>query len=319
MKSILFSLFITGIIFFGCSTAEKKNAIDDDLSISEGYILIDSTKLKYVVEGNGLPCLVIGSSVYYPKTFSENIRKHLRFYFVDMRWFAEEYSPVNLDDFTIETIADDIEKVRSELKLENVVLIGHSIHGTIALEYAKRYPQHLSHVVAIGSPSFVGTERYNKVVEDLWATASEERKEYQKRLWEKSKDSIDNASPEPAFILNYIADGARYWYDIEYDAGWLWEGMTIHTELTNHLFGKIFGNYNIADDNKIISTPVFVAMGKYDYIIPYTLWEKAYGNIPDYTLVLFEKSGHTPQLEESEFFDAKLLEWIKRYQEHQIP
>ena len=60
----------------------------------------------------------------------------------------------------------------------------------------------------------------------------------------------------------------------------------------------------------IIPVPVLVAMGKYDYVIPYTLWNTSYKNIPDFTLVLFEKSGHTPQLEESGIFDKKLIQWI---------
>ena len=47
-----------------------------------GSITIDGSVLNYVVEGEGKPCLVIGSSVYYPKTFSKELRKHLKMYFL---------------------------------------------------------------------------------------------------------------------------------------------------------------------------------------------------------------------------------------------
>jgi len=57
-----------------------------------GYIEVDGSKLDYVVEGDGKPCLVIGSSVYYPKTFSDNLREHLRMYFVDLKWFARDHT-----------------------------------------------------------------------------------------------------------------------------------------------------------------------------------------------------------------------------------
>jgi len=60
---------------------------------------------------------------------------------------------------------------------------------------------------------------------------------------------------------------------------------------------------------------VFVALGKYDYVIPHTLWKTSYKEIPDFKLVLFEKSGHTPQLEENKLFDKELLSWIK----HKLP
>jgi proline iminopeptidase len=59
-----------------------------------------------------------------------------------------------------------------------------------------------------------------------------------------------------------------------------------------------------------IDVPMFVGLGKYDYVIPYTLWRSRYGSIADFSLVLFEKSGHTPQLEESEHFDQELIEWM---------
>ncbi|MCO6480676.1 MAG: alpha/beta hydrolase [Phaeodactylibacter sp.] len=59
-----------------------------------------------------------------------------------------------------------------------------------------------------------------------------------------------------------------------------------------------------------IPVPVLVVLGKYDYVIPYTLWKPAYERIPDFMLILFEKSGHTPQLEEGGRFDQVLIDWI---------
>ena len=61
-----------------------------------------------------------------------------------------------------------------------------------------------------------------------------------------------------------------------------------------------------------ITVPMFVGLGRYDYVIPYTLWRTNYEHIPDFKLVLFEKSGHTPQLEETELFDRELLQWINQ-------
>lgn len=66
-----------------------------------GSITVDGSKLNYVVEEKGKPCLVIGSSIYYPRTFSKKIREHLRMYFVDMKWFAEKYAAENLDSINI--------------------------------------------------------------------------------------------------------------------------------------------------------------------------------------------------------------------------
>lgn len=54
---------------------------------------IDGFKLKYLIEGVGPDTLVIGSSIYYSRSFSQNLRKSLRMHFIDHRGFAQ--SPVN--------------------------------------------------------------------------------------------------------------------------------------------------------------------------------------------------------------------------------
>ncbi len=89
--------------------------------------------------------------------------------------------------------------------------------------------------------------------------------------------------------------------------------MTVHSEVTQHLFTQVFADYDMFEAAPDIPVPVFVAMGKYDYVVPYTLWEQEYENIPDYTLVLFEKKRAYPQLEESAAFDRALLDWMKKH------
>ncbi len=47
------------------------------MASSSGIIEIDGFKLRYAIEGSGKPALVIGSAIYYPRTFSQNLRNHL--------------------------------------------------------------------------------------------------------------------------------------------------------------------------------------------------------------------------------------------------
>jgi proline iminopeptidase len=49
-------------------------------------------------------------------------------------------------------------------------------------------------------------------------------------------------------------------------------------------------------------------MGKFDYVDPYTLW-KGFEDIRGLTVKVFDKSGHTPQLEECDLFDRELQGW----------
>ncbi len=88
---------------------------------SEGCIEIDGFKLKYRTEGAGQDVLVIGSSIYYPRSFSQHLRKFLRFHFVDYRGFAE--GPET--ELTFDTLLEDIECCRQKLGLEKCFVLGH--------------------------------------------------------------------------------------------------------------------------------------------------------------------------------------------------
>lgn len=117
-----------------------------------GSVDVEGATLHFALEGHGTPVLVIGSAIYYPRTFSQQLRRSCRLAFVDLRHFAETEESVSLDSIGLDTYADDIEKLRTAVEFERFVLIGHSHHGNLALEYAKRHPDKVSHLVLIGTP-----------------------------------------------------------------------------------------------------------------------------------------------------------------------
>ncbi|MEO1214459.1 MAG: alpha/beta hydrolase [Bacteroidota bacterium] len=272
-------------------------------------IQIDDSKLDVVIEGNGRPCLVIGSSIYYPRTFSVDVRKELKMYFVDLKWFAKGYEKEDLARVNISSIVEDVDQIRQKLGLEKPLIMGHSIHGTLATEYVKAHPEAVSGLIVIASPSLWGNETYSQKASELWETASEERKQLQEANWGKSKE-IDRLTGQEEASARYNNMSPQYWYNPRYDASWLWEGMTVHSELTQHLFTEVFKEYDMFDPPDKIPLPVFVALGKYDYVIPHTLWEDRYESIPDLKLIRFDRCGHTPQLEVQHEFDANLTHWL---------
>jgi proline iminopeptidase len=305
MKLLKFAIIILAFCQ-GLSAQNKTVTIQNDTN----FIEVDNCKLRYIVKGEGQPCLVIGSSVYYPKTFSKELNKKLKMYFVDMKWFAKDYQPENPDSVNISSIVDDVEQIRLKLGLNKPLIMGHSIHGTIATEYVKKYSANVSGLIVIGSPCEWGNATYDAKAGAHWETASAERRKLQEENWGKSKE-IDRLTGQQEASASYNNMSPQYWYDPRYDASWLWDGMTVHSEATQHLFNRVFFDYKMFNPAVKIPVPVFVALGKFDYVIPYTLWQTKYPSIPDFTLVYFEKSGHTPQLEESKRFNKELIHWLK--------
>ena len=56
---------------------------------------------------------------------------------------------------------------------------------------------------------------------------------------------------------------------------------------------------------------VLIAHGRHDYFVAYTLWEEHRHKLASHTYVLFERSGHTPPLEEPDRFNQTLLAWVR--------
>jgi proline iminopeptidase len=59
------------------------------------------------------------------------------------------------------------------------------------------------------------------------------------------------------------------------------------------------------------SRPLFLAMGRYDYIVPHTIWDPWRSSLRNATEHLFEQSGHFPMVEEPRLFAQKLGAWLQ--------
>ena len=230
--------------------------------------------------------------------------------FVDLRHFAASDASFSPDRISIDSYADDIEHVRRTLDLGDMVVIGHSIHGCIAMEYARRYPKHARGVVAMGSYPYFSDEQPD-AADLLWeAEASEERKEIWARQLEALTPEVRAAlSPEELWAREYVADGPKNWFDPGYDSTWLWEGLVPNMPIFERL-SELFETYDLAQAPGEITVPVLIAQGRYDYNAVRTLWEAHKHKLPQHTYALFEQSGRFPSFEEPERFDQTLLDWV---------
>lgn len=271
-------------------------------------ISIDGFKLNYTIVGEGPTIMVIGSHLYYPRTFSPELYKQFQFVFLDHRGFAETLRPYSPPDFSLHNLINDIETVRKHLKIDRMLLLGHSGHGYIALEYAKKFPDSLSHLILIALSPEAGEKNITAANRYFEESVCPERKMLlQENL--KKLESILQAKPEHAFISRMLAFGPMIWYKPDFDASFLWSGVKLIPEMFDEVWGKIFPSL-AANNLEAITCPIFLGLGRYDYWNPPYLWETFRPHFNNLTLCVFEKSGHTPQYEEPTLFNEVLCDWI---------
>lgn len=301
-----------GLALAGC---RKYGELEKRVVKSSGFVTVDGIKLGYVIEGTGIPCVVPHDVSIMTRALSKELRKHFKFIFLDSRNEVPSDKSVEIDKITMDTYVDDIEKVRRTLGFDRIAVLGHSIYGLLALEYARKYPEHVTHVIMNGTPPIWPsnlTEYMEEIANKYWESdASDERRMIFKQNWGKlPEDTFGTLSPSEARVLQYITNGPKYWYDPTYDCSWLLEGTYWNVELGDHFFNVIMAEYDIAEGDEI-ATPVFLSLGRHDYVVPYTLWDDYKDKLPNLSYNLFKKSGHYPMLEEQALFDKKLIGWIK--------
>jgi proline iminopeptidase len=76
------------------------------------------------------------------------MERELRMVYFDQRGSGSSERPAS-GDYALSTLVEDIEALRRVLGVPRVALIGHSFGSVLALEYAAKYPDNVSHLIVV--------------------------------------------------------------------------------------------------------------------------------------------------------------------------
>jgi len=284
----------------------------ETVSRSSGVITIGGTPHPYHTEGSGVTCIVTGFGPFFPQQFSDRLKQHIRFVYVDFKnsWGAE--SPRDVEKITMDSLVDEVDQVRKALGLEKVCVLGHSATGFVATEYALRHPDRVSHAILVCVEPFFNQE-FRTVHDAFWETeASADRKRIKQKLDERlPNETLKSLSPRDSFAMRYVRNGPKYFYDATYDFAWLWIGRHFSPEVLNRYINTIAKDWDPRPRLAGNTVPTFVALGRYDFNVPYVTWDAVRKTMPHVTAHVFERSGHFPMLEEPARFDDALIRWLR--------
>ena len=106
----------------------------------------------------------------------------------------------------------------------------------------------------IGSPAFQTNKEQDDAINMLWKTASPERQSLQNENWKKLAEMKD-LTPAQFDIENYCLMAPKYWFDMHYDAKWLWKDMTLNTDILHSLYDSVFKDYFIFRNERNVPVP----------------------------------------------------------------
>ncbi|HEX2551894.1 MAG TPA: alpha/beta hydrolase [Nocardioidaceae bacterium] len=208
--------------------------------------------------------------------------------------------------YSHEQWAADVDGLRQWIGAEKIVVAGGSYGGFIALEYAVRYPEHVSAIIlrdtsADGSNLELAFEnaRNQDRVEIDWERFN--------RYWHgEVHDDAD---------LKQLWSELIPLYDYEYDpvksAAAVEAGIYRH-EAHNWCFQHNWGAYDLTAQLPSVTVPTLVTVGRKDWVTPVSSSETIASLMPNAELVVFERSGHSPQVEERELFQQTIRGFLDR-------
>jgi proline iminopeptidase len=270
------------------------------------YVSVDGAELFYSTRGTGPVCLVPSAmgTTPYERQMPPPMSEGRRLVFVDLRGGGQSTGdPATL---TFDRVAADFEAIRVDLGVGNVAVLGHSILGALAIEYGRRSPSTVSHVITVGTPPR-GDMAW------LWAAASQffeqdaspERKAI-------LRDNLAKLPPGTPLAQAFPAQAPLRFYDARTDMMPLYLDSVMKPELLGHLVGPLTKDWDVTRDPSSLRVPMLLAHGRYDYTVPYTLWDDVEAVLPTATRHVYFRSGHQPFFEEPNEFARVVAEWMKK-------
>ena len=181
---------------------------------------------------------------------------------------------------SMETMAETVHAVLSELKVEKASIIGHSMGGYVALAFAEKFPQQLEKLILLNSSTVADSEE------------RKENRDRAKRLVKQNKQAFISMA-----IKNLFTDENRNALRTEINA-LVEEAVQLPEE---YIIASVEGLKNRKDRTEILqqySGEKIIIAGKNDPVVPFKEIE-AIAEKTNSTFISFE-DGHMSYLENKE-------------------
>jgi len=266
------------------------------------YIEVEPNVRLHVTDaGEGTPIVLIHgwplSDEMYEYQYNALINNNFRAIGITLRGFGKSDKPYGVYDYDI--FARDIKTVLSTLDIKDAVLVGFSMGGSIAIRYVSKYNSaHVSKLVLCGAAAPIWTQR-NDFKYNLPKSAVDELIEL-------------NYKDRPKLLSNFAKIFSATETSLNEGIGsWL---NGINLSASSYATAQCLialRDTDLRPDLKKISIPTLIMHGKKDKICSFDLAEQMKLGITDSHLVVFEKSGHSMFLEETDKFNSELIKFAK--------
>jgi len=231
----------------------------------------------------------------------DNLADSFRLIYYDQRGRGKSADNVQPEDVTIQSEMEDLEAVREHFGLESMAVLGHSWGGMLAMEYAIRHPQRVSHLILMNTAPasredylLFRQERLDKSAADM-----EQLKEMASTAGYEQGDPDTladyyrihyRATIRPPEDLERVVQTLRSSFTKES----ILKGRAIEDRLMEETW--LSEGYDLLPELKQLNMPTLIIHGDYDFV-PVECALHVAEAIPKARFVLLKDCGHFSYLE----------------------
>lgn len=276
---------------------------------------IRDVSLFVKVIGQGYPILMMhGGPGADHTTLShlEPLSDQFTLVFYDHRCNGRSVGP-DVSTMTWENLTADADALRRTLGFEQWAVLGHSFGGMVALEYALRYPQSVSHLLLMDTCGDTYWVQYH-------APALLEERGYSPAAVQAARRFF-NGELEPDQVMPAMLRFGRAYY---HQPKLLWMVRELASDMRVKMrpealiygFGQLLKGWSVMDRLGEIHVPTLVLAGRHDFQFPPEHQIILAAGIPHAQLEIIELAGHNAPMERP----AEVMDLVRRFlaQEHPV-
>ncbi len=214
----------------------------------------------------------------------------------------------DVKEYTLSRDVEDLEGLRKAMGFDKINVLGHSYGGLVAQAYALKYPSNVKHLILANTfHSYLmwqkNDDNSNHEIKtnypEVWDTLMTLRKQGY-----ISSDSLHSE------IYGRVPYGFLYAYNPDKFRGSSGNKKPYPNPMNTKLYyqmvgkdgdfivGSDIGNFDFRKDLKSLKMPILIVAGRYDRVAVPEEMVKYKQYCPQAKFVMFERSGHNPQVEE---------------------
>lgn len=272
------------------------------------YATLNGVRIFYTVQGSGptLICVHGGPGMSDHRGYAQwlaPLASDHQLVLYDLRGCGESGDAPD-GSYSHADFVADLEALRAHLGVERIALLGTSYGGFIALEYAVRHQEYLSHLIlADTAPSHDHHDAAARNAMDSGLPGIEPGMLddlFSGRMRDDAHFRTAFAAIQPLY---------RVTADPEADAAQL-DAIAFRFRTHNFAFSQNLPGYDLRPRLGEIQVPTLVLCGRHDWITPLDQSELMAARIPQARLLVFDRSGHGPMAEENDAYIAAVRSFL---------